>query len=220
MTRNTIRYMIMLTACASIFCLDAADQKSGVANSAAKKAVPTKIAFVDMRRIITTDAQSLSSVSHEWKDLFNKVLDTLKPADKELNELSDKFEKAKNEFESLQKSGLTSKEALGRKYEEAGRLEYELRARIQERDNYAQSELAKAQSQIGPKIENVIKTIKKNQGWNAILRSDLLLGDADSEFDVTEEVLSSLNNQYAQEKKAKEEQDKKAAKPASAAQAA
>lgn len=175
-----------------------------------KTAASPKIAVVNVHRIITVDPKALSTASEEWRSLYDKLQETLKPANKEIADLEEKYKKKMSEIDTLQKTGVSSKEVLRKKYEEeVAPLEYQLQSQYQQRERFAQEELAKAQSVIGPKIEKIMGAIQDAQGWDIIIKGDAVLGKVNPKFDITDDVLSALNKQYTEEK----------AKKAAAAQA-
>lgn len=169
-----------------------------------------KIAFVNVQKIVSFDPQTLGQASAEWRDLYGKIQEILEPAQKEIIDLRDKYEKGKKDFQGLQASGAASQEALKRKYEEVARIEYELSTRMQESEAFAQNEVKKAQAQLGPKLDKVINDIRLAQGWDLVLRGEVVLAGAD-QFDITDDVLAALNKGYAEEK-AKKAKDKEPAK--------
>lgn len=217
MNRTIFGYIITgLFVCASSINVysklpeaDKAKETISKTTKESRKAVTPKIAFVNLQRIIT-DKSNLSKGSIEWNDLYAKIQKTIEPEDKELMELEDKFEKGRSEFEELQKSmksGLSNQDALRRKYEEVGRIEMELRNRLQQRESFTQNELSKAQAQIGPKLDKIINQTRKNQGWDIILRAEVVLS-SDEKFDITDQILEQLNKEYLEEQKAKKEAEK------------
>ncbi|MBA2306694.1 OmpH family outer membrane protein [Candidatus Dependentiae bacterium] len=167
-----------------------------------KKALVAKIGIVDVRRIITQNPKALEEASHEWKDLFNKLQETLKEPHREMAELEDKYKKRMAELEALQKSGISSKEALMRKYqEEVAPLEYQLQNQDQQLQRFTYDELAKAQNVVGPKIEEAIDKVTAAQGWDFVITKDSVPSkNVKKEYEITEDVLTILNNKYAEDK--------------------
>jgi Skp family chaperone for outer membrane proteins len=193
-----------------------ADQKNqnknqpikNIKNSESKMIIQNiKIGFVNIQQIVSLDKNNLDKGSLEWKDLYNDLQKTIEPVKNELKELEEKYNKGRTEFENLHKSGICTKEALQKKYEEVGKLEYELRSRSQELENFAQSEIAKAQMIIGPKIDKTIAEIKTENGLDIILRGEIVLA-ASIEFDLTQQVINKLNKTYEKELKDIEEKKK------------
>lgn len=177
-----------------------------------KKAACPKLAIVNVHRIITVDPKALPHASDEWRSLYDKLQETLKPANKEIADLEEKYKKKMSEIETLQKTGVSSKDMLRKKYEEdVAPLEYQLQGQYQQRERFAQEELAKAQSVIGPKIEKILNELQEKQGWDMILKGDAVIGKIAKNFDVTDDVLQALNKQYAEEK-AKKTAEKSQAK--------
>lgn len=163
-----------------------------------------KIAYVNINKIITFEPSLLPHSSAEWQKRYALLQDSLNPIELEIKAIEEEFEKGRKEFESLQKSGLASNEALQKKYEEMAKLEFNLRKRIQERDQYAQDEVKSIHSKILPSLEKAIHEIKVSRGYNFILRSEFVI-EADAEFDITAEVLNLMNKQHSEELKAAEQ---------------
>lgn len=170
----------------------------------------SKIAYLNIQKIMSVDSKTLPEVSKEWQDLYSNIEKVIDPANKEIESLKEKFESGKTEFETLQNSKLTSRDALQKKYEEVGKLELELRSRLEEREMFLQEELAKAQSIITPKVQKIVTRIKDEQGWDFVIRGELVLIENDR-FDITKDVLKILDKEYA-EQKASEEKELKAHK--------
>ena len=205
-----VRYTLMSTLFASVFSSNS-DAPKGANKPTAKetaKAVPTKTAYVYLGKIMTLDTNVLPKASFEWKEMFDKLQQSLEPVNGELQKLEEKYKKGRTEFESLQKSGLTSREALQRKAEELAKLEYELRGSMQEREEFAQRELNRMQGVLAPKIEAILKKIKEDQGWDAIERGENILL-VSPKFDLTQQVLDQLNGHYTAEQEAKKKQQEK-----------
>ena len=186
----------MSIACASVLSEAEAAPATGV-----KKAVAPKVAYVKVQRLVTMDNAQVKQTVEEWQELYSRIQKRVEPMYKELAELGEKFEKGKNEFEALRSGGLAKREALQNKYEEVARLEYELQRKLQERDNFENDELSKAQSQIVPKIKDAIKTIAIAEGWDAVTPADTMLY-VDEQFDITEKVRAEVNKRYQAELKA------------------
>jgi outer membrane protein len=188
MNRFIPRYLLMSIACASALF------EAGAA-PATKRAVAPKVAYVKVQRLITIDNAHIEQTVDEWQTLYNALQKKLEPVDKELAELNEKFEKGRNEFEALRSGGLAKKEALQNKYEEVARLQYELERKAQERENFISDELAKAQSQVVPKIKDAIKSIATSEGWDAVMPSDTMLY-VDDQFDITDKVKTEVNKRH------------------------
>ena len=198
-----------IIACALPAMADKKPDKKDAKPMSAKIGKVPKIGVLNVHRIITVDPKILPQASDEWRSLYNKLQETLKPASKEIEELETRYKKKIAEIESLQKSGVSSKETLQKKYsEEIAPLEYQLQNQYQQRERFAQEELGKAQGVIGPKIEKVLKEVRKSQGWDMIIKGDALIGEPNEDFDITHDVLQALNKNYAVEKAEKEKADK------------
>ncbi len=224
--------LLLFSSLCAVFHLgaDKKEAKTMTTDTTSKSAASPKIALVNVHRIITVDPKALPNASDEWRSLYTKLQDTLKPTNAEIEdtekeykaktaELEEMKKKGIAEIEALQKSAVSSKEiiqkksealqaALERKYrEEVAQREYKLQNMYQHRERFAQSELERAQSIIGQKIEKVLEEIQTSQGWDMILKGDAVLGKVSKKFDITDEVLRALNKRYEAEKaeKAKKE---------------
>jgi Skp family chaperone for outer membrane proteins len=176
---------------ASVFTLshvEAAPSGAKDTKMSERKALTGKFCIIDIRRILPQDPEGLKSGSDEWRELFNKLQETLKSADQE-------YKKKISELESLQKSGISSQEALRKKYKE----EIEpLEAQLQQ---FAYNELNKAQAVVGPKIENALEKVVAAQGWDMPLNREAVpLRKINKNFDITDDVLRILNAEFASEK--------------------
>lgn len=178
------------------------------------KAVVAKIAIVDVRRIITQDPDAVKFAADEWRDLFNKLQETLRPATQEMAELEAQFKKKIGEIETLQKSGVSSREMLRKKYEEeAAPLQAQLENQYQQFRRFSDEELYKAQAAVVPKVEKAIDAVCDAQGWDFAISKDALPSRRLAKrFDITDDVLHLVNSQYAAEKAKKAEQSKEKAK--------
>ena len=185
------------------------DKKSNKTKSVKEKSMEFKVAYVNINKIITFDPNLLPNSSQEWKKHYSLFQSKLEPVESELKDLQSKFEKGGQEFESLQKSGIASNEALQKKYEEVAKLEMNLRKRIQERDMFAQEEFKKIQAHMSPKIEKAIREIRLAKNYSMVIRSEFVM-DADRSLDITEDVLNLMNKSY-QEEEAKKAAEQKAA---------
>lgn len=176
-----------------------------------KQATAPKIAYLNFQKIMTVDPRALHTVAEEWQDLYKNIEKVVEPASKEFETLTKKYKESKTEFENLQNSKMATREALQKKYEEVAKLEMELRQRYEEREHFLQDELAKAQNVLTPKVQAIVNKIKDAQGWDLIVRGEIVLVE-NEKFDITDEVLKQLNADYAIQKKANAEADKKANK--------
>ncbi len=211
---NFLKSLVITGVIGSTICLLAKDEnvKSKAPINKGTKSMTSaktpKIAYVNVHKIITVESKHLSSSSAEWQDHFNKLQNTIAPADAEIRSLAEKFEKGKKEFMDLQNSKLASEAALKQKYEEVAKFQMDLQQRQYERNQFTDSELNKAHMQVMPKIEKAIKSLRQSQGWDLVLRGESVI-DADTSFDLTQQALDILNKEYADEKNAKELASKK-----------
>ncbi len=186
----------------------AADSKTP-SKKGTKIMIAPKIAVVDRRRMLAQDPQLLKDdmvVSHEWRDLVTKLQETLKPAQAEFTELQKKLQEKGKELEALQKSGVSSKEALQKKYQEEGApLEMRLQQMYQQLQGFSTSEQNKINNIVLPKIKKATDEIVKSQGWDFAINEEALTStvSSGSRFNITSDVLQILNTQYAKDKAAK-----------------
>ncbi len=167
-----------------------------------KIGVSAKIAVVDIRRMLAQDPQLLkdeASVSAEWRDLYSKLQDTLRPINEEITKLQQDYQTKIKELEALQKSGVASRETLQKRYtEELAPLEYRLQSQSQEIQQFANNELMKIQSIVGPKIQAATDEVCKAQGWDLALSRDIVTStvSSGSRFNITDDVVAVLNAAY------------------------
>jgi len=167
-----------------------------------KTGTSAKIAIIDIRRMLAQDPQLIkdeASVSAEWRDLYTKLQDTLKPINEEITKLQQEYQTKGKELEALQKSGVASRETLQKRYtEELAPLEYKLQSQTQEIQQFANAELMKIQQVIGPKIQAATDQVCKTQGWDFAISRDVVTSSvsAGSRFNITEDVVALLNAAY------------------------
>lgn len=210
-TNKFVRYALMSTLFASAFFNSDAAPKNANSNAKqettkAPQATTPKVAYVYLGKIMTMDASQIPMVASEWKDLYANLQNILSPIDSEMQKLEEQYKKGRTDFESLRNSNIASREALQRKAEEVGKIEFELRNKFDERERFVQEELIRMQSAIAPKVEQVVKQLMTEQGWDVIERGENALIIA-PEYDLTSQVLARLNSSYDQLKK--EEAEKK-----------
>lgn len=179
-----------------------------------------KIAVVDIRQMLTQDPQLLKetgSISHEWRDLYNALQETLKPINAEISKLQTQYQTKIKELEELQKSGVSTKDALQKKYsEEVAPLEYRLQGQSQQIQNFSYNELNKIQNLVGPKIQKATDDVVKRDGWDFAINRDVIIStlSSGSRFNITSHVLSIINDQYDKDKTAAAAKKKAAPKAA------
>lgn len=195
-------FLTLIAACSLLSTANADKAKKPDIKEKKMTAITAKIGIVDTRRLVSQDSEELKSASVEWQELFGKLQDTLKPAQKELADLEKKYREKGSELEAKQKSGVTSKESLREMYEkEIAPLEYQLQNQYQQLQRYSYDELAKAQAAVGPKIQRAIDAICEAQGWDFVIdKSAVPTRKVPSKFDITPEVLELVNKHYADEK--------------------
>lgn len=185
--------------------------------------IGTRVAFVDIQKILPTsdDPAILARGSKEWADQMTALASSLKPGDEELQEQNEtyskgraEFDKLRKEFEALQKSGISSPKSiqekgtvLQAKAEEMGKLEYQIQAKMQKRQELINREVKRAQEILAPKLERIIDDILIEYDIDLILRKEAVIAfrkkAVNGKLDLTESVLEVLNENYIEEMKAK-----------------
>jgi len=182
------------------FNICAVDKPKDTKKMDLKPAASPKTAVVNVNRIITTTPELLAGASEEWRGLHEKIQETLAPAKSEIKSLEEKFKTKMKDLETLQKTGVSSREALQKKYmEEVAPLEQQLQQTYQQASRFEQEEYNKAYSMVEKKIKKICEALLKSQGWDKIDRADTVLAVSER-FDITDEVLRTLNKEYADEK--------------------
>lgn len=172
-----------------------------------KMSKPAKVAIVDMRTILSQDPAVLkddTQVSHEWRDLYNKLQTTMQAPQQELAELQAQLQTKGKEFEALQKSGVSSQETLQKKYQqEIAPIEYKLQMQSQQVQRFVNDEFGKIQAAIFPKVQKAVDEVAKSQGWDFVVNREALISTVTgaSDFNITSDALSVLNSAYAATKK-------------------
>lgn len=165
-------------------------------------ATAPKIATINLQLIKPRDGQDAGALY--WKDLINDLKEALKAGDSELQKLDENYAKGRKEIESLSKSNMATQDTLQRKAEDLYRLEQDLSMKMQKRQAFIAEELRKAEEVLDPKVEKILTAIRKEQGWDFVMRNEVIVSmDSSSKFDLTQQVLNALNSDYDKEKKAK-----------------
>ncbi len=166
-----------------------------------------KVAIVDMRTMLSQDPTILkddSKVSHEWRDLYNKLQSTMQAPQQELAELQAQLQTKGKEMEALQKSGISSREILQKKFQdEIAPLEYKLQTQSQQLQRFVNDEFGKIQALVFPKVQAAVDELCKSQGWDFVVNREALISNVSdsSEFNITADVLTNINAAYAATKK-------------------
>ncbi len=176
-------------------------------NKGSRMSKQAKIAIVDMRTILSQDPAVLkddTKVSHEWRDLINKLQSTIKAPQQELAELQAQIQTKGKELEALQKSGISSREVIQKKYqEEIAPLEDKRQVHLQQLQGFINDEFGKIQSQVFPKLQKAVDEVSKAQGWDFVVNREALISTLSdtSDFNISNDVLKVLNTTYAASKK-------------------
>lgn len=200
MKKRILSYGLLLSTIGAVIVAAPATKGSKMSKQA-------KIAFVDMRTMLSQDPATLkddAKVLHEWRDFYNKFLATIQPTRQERAEIQAQIEKKAKELEALQKSGVSTPEAVRKKAEEEiGPLQYKFQMISQQLQGFEMSEMNRIQSIILPKLQKAVDGLCKSQGWDFVINREALLSSpgANSDFDITSDVLKVLNADYAASKK-------------------
>ena len=200
MKKRILSYSLLLS---SVFGMIAVPTNKG-----SKMSKPAKVAIVDMRTMLSQDPTVLKDdarVSHEWRDLYNKLQATMQSPQQELAELQAQLQTKGKEFEALQKSGVATQATLQKKYqEEVAPLEYKLQMQSQQMQRFVNDEFGKIQAAILPKVQKAVDEVAKSQGWDFVVNREALISSVGSaaDFNITSDVLNVLNSAYAASKQA------------------
>ncbi len=190
-------------ACFSFLGLSA--EKSAPKNLIDKKVQnnmnKVKLGFVDYQQLMSLEQQTLGSTIDEWRDGIDAIKVSLKPVDEKLAELDKKYAEHVTEIKSMQKSELTSKSALQRKYEEIAKLEQELQAKLQERERELRQEVGQLTNKVKPKIDNIVKQVREEESIDVIFKIQKDAVCIADDADLTSKVFTIANNNYAKELK-------------------
>lgn len=163
----------------------------------------TKLAYVDYQQLMALNKSILNKAIDEWQDNFSRIEEELKPVQKVVRDLNQKYVEGMKELETMHKSELTSKAAMQRKAQDLGKVEYDLRQKMQEGETLFNQKLSQASAVVKPKVDKVIDQIREEQNWDIILKVSSDAVSAKPEFNLTKQVTDRLNAQYEQELKVK-----------------
>ncbi len=169
--------------------------------------VSAKIAIVDVRRMLAQDPQLLkdeASVCAEWRDLYTKFQDTLRPINEEISKLQNDYQTKVKELEALQRSKMATPETIAKRaQDELAPIEKQLQIQSYEAQQLANNELGRIQQIVVPKIIAGIDEVCKTQGWDFAVPRDSVAStvSSGSRFNITEDVVTVVNAAYRKDKK-------------------
>lgn len=176
---------------------------TGAANTANDSAT-TAANSVEEGRIVYINSDTLAEKYEYYKDVRTKLEDKVKKAQSDLQSKGQAFQREVSEYQ--QKAGTMSasdrqatEERLARKQEELGRLDQNASASI------AQDESTEF-TNVYTTITTYLKKHAEEKDYKLVLTYSMTNPTvlyADSNMDITEEVIAALNTEY-KEKKAKE----------------
>jgi outer membrane protein len=160
-------------------------------------------------RIAFFDIDSLQSKYEYFKDVSGEIKTKEASITSQLNTLQDSYQKR---IKELQSKGPT----MNQSETEAAQREFaQMQRKFQERQMNLEQDLKKSQidmmSDVRTRIEDYLKDFNQEHGYAFILSYEpgLLLYYRDSTYDITDEVIAGLNQEYKTEKAAKDRKDKK-----------
>lgn len=186
----------LLFVCSIVTSLALAEMKT----QTPKETMPmtkSPFAYVNTHEIITLDPKLLAGASDEWRDGYNSLRKVMEPAEKEMEDIAQKIEQGKAEFDELQK--VANQETLNEKSKELYDLAGMYQKRNQELNQYAQEKLKVAQDQLKPKLIQAFQQVAKEGSYAVVLEGVTILA-APGADNVTSKVLSIINRDYALEK--------------------
>ncbi len=152
-------------------------------------------------KIAYFDIDSLQNNYVHFKDISAQIKAKESNISAQLNALQDSYQKR---IKELQTKSATMTQTEG----EAAQREYaQMQQKYQQRQVSMEQELKKSQidlmTDVRNKIENFLKEYNKEHGYAFILSYEpgFMLYYKDSAFDITNDVISGLNQGYAKEKK-------------------
>lgn len=152
-------------------------------------------------RIAYFDIDSLQEKYEYFKDVSSQIKKKEENVTSQLNTLQNSFQKRLKE---LQEKGPTMTQAEG----EAAQREYaEMQQKYQQRQISMEQELKKQQidmmTDVRTRIEKFLEEYNRQKGYAFILSYEpgFMLYYRDSVYDITNDVITGLNDQYQKEKK-------------------
>jgi Skp family chaperone for outer membrane proteins len=170
---------------------------------ATKQAKVIKVAYVNIGRILPSseygEPVNFQDGSQEWYNLTKEYHDEIQNRVKTMRQKAERLNKLTEELETKKGKGQwRSDTALEKVTEEAMKLQSELQIEQQALQRYA-APIQKAQTEMTPKIQQIIGEIVQRQGWDIVLFGGVLFASPDA--DITQEVITALNTTYTAERK-------------------
>ena len=175
-------------------------------NLSSKQAIPTKVAYVNINRIMGED---LDKGSVEWRDIVNGLETELKERGSKIQADVQRGQKLEAELRNPAQNKLTSNESRESKTEELMKLQKSVEIAAQAAQSYQNRVVQEAQASIFAKVEKIVNDIAKAQGWDLVIIGGGIY--VNPRIDITDDVLAALNKEYKPKKAAPV---KPAAKPA------
>ncbi|MBX0332069.1 OmpH family outer membrane protein [Pontibacter sp. HSC-14F20] len=194
----------LVTACNT----DQKPQATGTATTSATGS--DTLATAGMAEIVYINSDSLLSKYEYFKDARTRFQSKTQKAEKDFQSKATAFEK---EVQNYQRNGgsMTVEQRASTEQKLAQRQQ-QLQQQSQTTGNQLATEEAEEMKKIYDRVEAYLQKLSQEKGYKMVLtysrgQSAILYGD--NSLDITEEVLTGLNNEY--------DQEKEAAKPAEAA---
>lgn len=176
-----------------------------------RQAVPTKVAYVDINKIMNENLTG----SHEFRDRVTELQSELKDRYNKIQSEVARGQKLEAEVRNPDKSKWASSESRESKTEELMKLQKNLEISAQAAESYQMKKFQEIQNEIVGKIEKIAKEIAVQQGWDLVIVGGGIY--VNPRVDITDDVLSALNKAYKPTKKAAPKPAAKTIKPADAA---
>ena len=184
-------------------------------NLSSKQAIPTKVAYVNINRIMGED---LDKGSDEWRDIVNGLETELKERGSKIQADVQRGQKLEAELRNPAQNKLTSNESRESKTEELMKLQKSVEIAAQAAQSYQNRVVQEAQASIFAKVEKIVNDIAKAQGWDLVIIGGGIY--VDPRIDITNAVLDALNKEYKPKKAAAKPAAKPAAKATKAVESA
>ena len=213
--RNNLLFSLFLTlGVASVYAdPQKADQKSVVVKTETD-ALPEGMSVEAIKNIVKDvikesmgyiDPFMILEQSEEYKDELKKVEKELDGRKQQLKSLEEAAMKKKTEIETM--GNALSESAKDRKREEFGQIEAQYRIKLQSAQEYAEKADQQARVKVLKKIQEEAVTLAKDENRILVMAGGVIYGE--QPVDLTQKVLTRLNDKYSAENQKKATTDKK-----------
>ncbi len=195
MKKTSVLFSLLLLLVAPV----CADEALGV-----RRAVETKIAFIDLDAVFTVESPY---ASEEYKQRLEDLGEEVQEMAKEARQDEERARQLQTELSSKDKTKWSSDDVRERKVEELERLVQKLEGSKRQVQTKIERRSMAIQSEVYGKLEKAAEKVKKQQGWDVVWPVTKQIpvgpmGGLSNRIDVTKDVVSVVNSEYNKQRSA------------------